>query len=85
MSGAGGRSAKTAPFWTRAWWTRDLVEMKMVGREPIRRVMMGPYLACRSGRTDSSSENDFRSHRKFPMNGTVMGPGGSLFFGKTRS
>ena len=57
----------------------------MVGREPIRRVMMGPYLACRSGRTDSSSENDFRSHRKFPMNVTVMGPGGSLFFGKTRS
>lgn len=64
---------------------RELVEMKMAGREPILRVTIGPYLACRFRRIGSSSKKVLRSHFKFPMRGTPVGPGGSFSFGKRKS
>lgn len=78
MAKAGGRSAKTAPFWTRAWWARERSATKRAGREPMWRVTIGPYRALRFRRTGSSSENDLRSHKKLPITGMVRGPGGSL-------
>ena len=47
--------------------------------------MIGPYLVCRFRRIGSSSKDDLRSHCKFPMIGTVVGPGGSFSFGKRKS
>ncbi|PKI37753.1 hypothetical protein CRG98_041870 [Punica granatum] len=78
VSRAGGRSAKAAPFWTRAWWAREREETKTVGRGPMWRVTMGPCLEWRERRMGSSSVKDLRSHRRFPMRGKVRGPGGSL-------
>lgn len=76
-----GRSAKTAPFWIKARWARKRWEMKIVGREPIWRVIIRPSLAW-SGRIMSESSNkDLRSRRKLPMNGKVKGPGGRLWDG----
>lgn len=42
VSRKGGRSAKTAPFWIKAWRAREGEEMKMAGREPMGRVRIGP-------------------------------------------
>lgn len=83
--GALGRSAKTTPCWIKAWWARELAEMKMEGREPIWRVTMGPYLAWRVRRIGSSSEKDLRSQSRLPTTGTVLGPGGRFSFGKKKS
>ncbi|KAJ9678330.1 hypothetical protein PVL29_020484 [Vitis rotundifolia] len=80
-----GRSEKTAPFCTKAWWARELEEMKMAGREPIRRVRIGPYLACKFRRMGSRSAKDVPSQRRLPMRGKEAGPGGRLSFGKKKS
>lgn len=56
----------------------------MAGREPILRVIMGPYLSLKSCKMGSSSKNDFRSHIKLPIIGTVMGPGGSFLEDENR-
>ncbi|KAJ9678346.1 hypothetical protein PVL29_020500 [Vitis rotundifolia] len=82
---AAGRSAKTAPFCTKAWWAREFSEMKMAGREPIRRVRIGPYLACKFRRMGSRSAKDVPSQWRFPMRGKAAGPGGRLSFGKKKS
>ena len=82
---AAGRSEKTTPFCTKAWWARELEEMKMAGRERIRTVKIGPYLACKFRRMGSSSEKDVPSQRRFPMRGKAAGPGGRLIFGKKKS
>ena len=46
-------------------------------------MIIGPYLACRPGRMDSSYGNDFRSHGRFSMNGTTIGPRGSILINAT--
>ncbi|KAI8565304.1 hypothetical protein RHMOL_Rhmol03G0248600 [Rhododendron molle] len=71
-----GRSEKTAPFWTRAWWAKVGVPMKMAGRDPARRVMMGPCLARKERMADSNSEKFLRRNMKSPISGMVVGPGG---------
>uniref|UniRef100_A0A2N9HD58 Uncharacterized protein n=1 Tax=Fagus sylvatica TaxID=28930 RepID=A0A2N9HD58_FAGSY len=81
--GAGGRSAKMAPFWTRDLWARVWLAMKMKGLKLMRRVMMGPYLAWCLRRMGSTSEDLRRSNRKLPRMGMVKGPGGSLLFLET--
>jgi hypothetical protein len=43
--------------------------MKIEGREPILRVMIGPYLGRRVLRKGSSWENGLRSHRMVVMIG----------------
>ena len=85
MGRALGRSAKAAPFWTKAWWERESEEMKMTGREPKWTVRIGPYLVCRFRRTDSNSNKDLRSSMMFPMRGILVGPGGRFSFGKKKS
>lgn len=50
----------------------------MAGREPILRVIIGPYLSLKLCRIGSSWKNDLLSHMKLPMIGTVIGPGGSF-------
>ena len=70
-----GRSEKMEPFWIRAWWARVLSAINMAGRDPMRRVTMGPYLAWRVRRIGSSFKV-FRSHRMFEMIGMWVGPGG---------
>ena len=57
----------------------------MAGREPIRRVRIGPYLACKFRRVGSRSAKDVPSQRRLPMRGKAAGPGGSLSFGKKKS
>ena len=74
----GGRSAKTAPFWTRAWCAIERLDIKIAGREPMRRVTMGPYLAWRLRRMGSSSEKGLSNYRRLPRIGMVNGPGGSF-------
>ena len=74
----GGRSAKMAPFWTRAWCAIERLDIKIAGLGPMRRVTMGPYLAWRLRRMGSSSEKGLRSHRRLPRIGMVNGPGGSF-------
>lgn len=64
-----GRSEKKEPFWIRAWWARALLAMNMTGRDPMRRVKIGPCLAARVRRNGSSSMKDFLSHRKLVMIG----------------
>ena len=59
--------------------------MKMAGREPIRRVRIGPYLACKFRRVGSRSAKDVPSQRRLPMRGKAAGPGGRLSFGKKKS
>ncbi|KAI3764080.1 hypothetical protein L2E82_14080 [Cichorium intybus] len=71
-----GRSEKTAPFWMRAWWAREWLPTKMEGREPMERVMSGPYLDLRFLRMGSNSEREFVSSRKLEERSD--GPGGSL-------
>ena len=58
--------------------------MKIAGRKPIGRVMMGPHLACKFRRIISSSEKDLSSHSRFPTIGNVVGPGGSFSFRKMK-
>ncbi|KAJ9678358.1 hypothetical protein PVL29_020510 [Vitis rotundifolia] len=71
MGRASVRSAKTAPFWTKAWWERESEETNMTGRE--------------FRRTGSKSDKDLRNNKKFPMRGTLVGPGGRFSFGKKKS
>jgi hypothetical protein len=78
VGSGGGRSAKMAPFWTRAWCAIERLDIKIAGLEPMRRVTMGPYLAWRLRRMGSISEKGLRSHRRLPRIGMVNGPGGSF-------
>ena len=57
----------------------------MAGREPIRRVRIGPYLACKFRSMGSRSAKDGPSQWRFPMRGKAAGPGGRLSFGKKKS
>lgn len=57
-----GRSEKREAFWIKAWWASDRSAMNTAGREPIRRLTIGPCLAVRVRRKGSNWENDFRSH-----------------------
>ncbi len=79
MATAGGRSAKTAPFWTSAWCAMEQQAMKMAKQGPMRRVTMCPYLAWSLQRICSSLNNGWRSHKKLLSMGTAKGPGGSFF------
>ncbi|KAJ9678339.1 hypothetical protein PVL29_020493 [Vitis rotundifolia] len=68
---AAGRSEKTAPFCTKAWWARE--------------VRIAPYLACKFRRMGSRSAEYVPSQRRLPMRGKAAGPGGRLSFGKKKS
>lgn len=57
----------------------------MTGREPKWTVRIGPYLLCRFRMTGSKSTKDLRNNKKFPMRGTLVGPGGRFSFGKKKS
>ena len=57
----------------------------MAGREPIRRVRIGQYLACKFRSMGSRSAKDGPSQWRFPMRGKAAGPGGRLSFGKKKS
>lgn len=72
-----GRSAKMAPFWTKALWTREQSDIDMLGVDQKWNEMIGPCLAWRLRRIGSSCGNDFRSHRISEMKGKWNGPGGS--------
>lgn len=84
VGGAGGRSEKTAPFWTKALYARERSVTKITRREPKWRVTMGPNFLRRLRRMASISEVDLRSHSKFPIMGRVGGPGGRCLRGKRR-
>lgn len=45
-------------------------------RDPIVRVMIGPYLSLRLCKICSISESDSLSHRMLPRIGREVGPGG---------
>lgn len=50
--------------------------MKMAVRDPILRVMIGPYLSLSFCKSCSTSSIDFVSHSMFPMMESEVGPGG---------
>lgn len=64
-----GRSEKREAFWMRAWWARERSAMNTEGRDPIRRLIIGPCLATRVRRKGSSWENDLVSHVMVVMMG----------------
>lgn len=72
-----GRSEKTAPFWMRTWWAREWLPTKIEGREPMERVMSGPYLDLNFLRMGSNSERELVSSMK--LEEMSEGPGGSSF------
>ncbi|KAL8268765.1 hypothetical protein R6Q59_002563 [Mikania micrantha] len=71
-----GRSAKTAPFWMRIRWAREWVPTKIERREPMERVMSGPYLDLRDLRTGSRSGRELVS--KSRVEARRDGPGGRV-------
>lgn len=50
--------------------------MKIAVRDPILRVMIGPYLSLRVCKICSMSEREFWSQRRLPRIGKEVGPGG---------
>lgn len=55
--------------------------MKINGREPPRRVTIGPYLEPTLLRAAVTSDCDFRSHFMLLMIGSTRGPGGNFDMG----